>query len=168
MKKTSNISNILGLFKSYLINQNKLADNPIAKSSIRNYISDTKHFLYWALKQAIEHNSTTAQDSISIFKWLNKDLLESYKTDLFAKKVPVSTIDRRISSIRRFFQFCIFKNYINDKNIGQITNLSTDLQIKKQQLMFSRFLKEKHNLSEDTIRTILDDINEMLAVSTSN
>ena len=90
--------NLLSLFKDYLSSQNK----PSSKSTIKNYASDLKFFIKWA-----EQNYSFNFDP----KLINADIIENFKRSN-VDRISASSLDRHISSIRKFFLFLKEQNYI--------------------------------------------------------
>lgn len=168
MNKTSNVSNLLQIFKNFIIDKNNNSNNPIAKTTVRNYVSDTKHFLLWAFKTNPNSKHRNEKDVLMLIKGLDKDLINKYKQELYTKGTPISTIDRRLSSLRHFLYFCIENNWLKDNILDELTNIRTDLKKDEIKDRFIEFLKEKYNFPKNTIKTILNDIDKLLAVSNLN
>ena len=89
--------NLLSLFKDYLSSQNK----PSSKSTIKNYASDLRFFIKW-----IEKNYSFDFDP----KLVNADIIEHFKRSN-VDRISVSSLDRHMSSIRKFFLFLSIRAY---------------------------------------------------------
>jgi len=91
--------NLLNQFRDYLSSQNK----PSSKSTIKNYASDLRFFLGW-----IEKNYSFDFDP----KLVNADIIEHFKRSN-VDRISASSLDRHMSSIRKFFLFLKEQNHID-------------------------------------------------------
>lgn len=91
--------NLLGLFKNYLSSQSK----PSSKSTVKNYTSDLRFFIKWA-----EENYLFDFDP----KLINAGIIENFKRSN-AARISDSSLDRHISSIRKFFFFLKEQGHID-------------------------------------------------------
>jgi len=91
--------NLLSLFKDYLSSQNK----PSSKSTIKNYTSDLRFFMKWA-----EENYYFDFDP----KLINAGIIENFKRSNVGR-ISASSLDRHMSSIRKFFFFLKEQSHID-------------------------------------------------------
>lgn len=94
---------IINLFISFLENRN------LSERTLQEYSSDLKHFIGWHEYQCME-----SCDNVLIFSFeqINKQELESYIAAMnnIAELKP-STINRRISTLKLFFDWAYHNNY---------------------------------------------------------
>ncbi len=90
-----NASNIEASFRLYLSAENQ----HLSPVSIKNYISDTKHFVAWLMA------TPSGVDERDLIERIDNSLVAQYIKHLTELQLPSSTFNRRISSLRRFFSF---------------------------------------------------------------
>ena len=61
-------------------------------------------------------------NKISDFKKVNYQIARNYMVDLYSKKYNSRTICRHISSLRNFYKFLLFNNYVENNPFTLITN----------------------------------------------
>lgn len=106
MLKVYNLYILEASFRNYLLSGNI----QLQKTSIKNYTSDLRHFLGW-----VQTYRKFEVDSIENFhKRLTFDLIVSYKDYLTNKEIPIRTVRRRLSTIRKFFKYCIQEGFLPD------------------------------------------------------
>lgn len=105
-----NQSNFEALFKEFLLSGIK------EKNTVKNYLSDLRHFLGW-LNQRAKNDSL-----INLITVINLGL---YKNYLVQNKIPIATINRRLSTIRQFCYFCqVHLGLLKDNPAKNLTNVS--------------------------------------------
>lgn len=133
-----NLLEITHMFKLYLVAGKK------SPTSIKNYLSDLRHFLGWLqneiksdLKQAI---LDTDSARILVYK-------EYLKNNL----VPTKTINRRLSMLRNFFAFCISQQWIKSNPAKKVINM--DIKLTKSNSLLenaiSEYLLQKESSGEE-------------------
>lgn len=156
-----NLYKIEEKFRYYLLAEKAKKGKPIADSTLRNYLSDLRFFLKWGLaetKSRLEYNSILE----FITSCDNKTILK-YKEFLKHSALPSSTIKRRISSLRKFFGFCISQNWINQNPVRVKKSI-----LQRDPFLLSRFknfLRKEKKLPEKTIEKVLLDIKDLLSVN---
>jgi len=138
--------------------QTYLKDKKLSEISIKNYVSDLRHFLTWS-----------AKNNFNDFK---PSVFSTYKSYLTDSKTPSKTINRYLSSLRKFGQFLKEEKMlmINPaEDLENIKSIKTGLnQVKRPVLleedMLGRFgeMLKKERLSQATIKNYLSDINQFL------
>src|SRR5664280_1587837 len=82
---------LLSQFKDFLFSQKDLP----AKVTVKNYLSDINHFIRWYEKKSGKSFSP---------KLITHQIIEQYKTTN-SKVFSQSSMDRHLSSLRKFFYF---------------------------------------------------------------
>ena len=100
-----NASNIEASFRLYLSAENQ----NLSPISIKNYISDTKHFVAWLM------TTPCGVDDRDLIERIDNSLVTQYIRHLTELQLPSSTFNRRISSLRRFVSF------LKEKELTQAT-----------------------------------------------
>lgn len=152
------------LFKNYLL---------IQKSSYvtaKNYVADLNHFLNWlASKTGIKHQIVGR----GIFSLFTKETLEEYKADLLQDKTPLSTLNRRLSALRKFGQFGKSQNWITENPANKVANVhlggvpptgGPPSEVLSEVKVLTDFQKqlEKEKISPITIKNYLSDLRHFL------
>ncbi len=96
MVKAYNLDNIEASFHEYL----SAVNSNLSPTSIKNYLSDLKHFIGW-----LKTNSATTNASDPISTLINDESLRKYLQYLSSKDLPLNTLSRRLSTLRKFTQF---------------------------------------------------------------
>jgi len=146
----------------------------LTKISIKNYLSDLRHFfgwLYFSLKSNNLNISLTSKPE-EILRQINKGIINAYQSYLIANQIPIKTINRRLSTLRKFFTFCISQGWLKENPAKKIQNLKFTLE-KREQNDNSKFKinsiissfalsLEKENLNQNTIKSYLEVVQEFL------
>jgi site-specific recombinase XerD len=95
--------------------RNSLAEDQASKLTIKNYINDVKQFIEW-LQKVTEINNQPQNSSL--LDMIDKKNLEEYKGRLLheAKLSPVS-INRKLSSIRRYIHWLEASNIVSQQSV---------------------------------------------------
>jgi len=146
------------LFKLYLQVQKS---SPI---TVKNYVVDVNHFLEWlAQKTGIKYQIVGK----AIFGLFTEETLNEYKADQLTQKTPLSTLNRRLSALRKFGQFGLQEGWLTENPANKIANADSDsLSENKDQnvkvlLEFQKQL-EKEKVSPITIKNYLSDLRHFL------
>lgn len=105
-----NLYNLEAPFKLFLLAGNT---KPV---SIKNYLSDFRHFAGWLTSRKAESNSSNFDIQIAD--------IEGYKAYLVDSSVPLKTINRRLSTIRKFCTFCISQGWLKENVAKKVTNIT--------------------------------------------
>ena len=144
--------NLPELFKNYLKTQK------ISSVTIKNYVADINNFFNWLERKTQIKYQVAGTAVLGLF---TKETIEEYKKDQIA---PLSTINRRLSALRKFGSFIQSQGWINNNPASQITN--SERKIKKEASKdilndFKQDLKEE-NISTVTIKNYMSDLRHFL------
>lgn len=145
------------LFKIYLKTQG------VSPVTVKNYLADVNHFFNWLTqKTGIRHQVA----GNSIFGLFTRETLNEYKTDLRLSETPSSTINRRLSALRKLGQFAKSNGLLPENPAKEVVN--TPRQDSSQNLIegilgnFRKYL-EKKQASQITIKNYLSDLRDFLS-----
>ncbi|HUV42423.1 MAG TPA: site-specific integrase [Patescibacteria group bacterium] len=143
------------LFRSYLESQK------VSSVTIKNYVADINNFLNWLTKKTGIKYQVAGK---GIFNLFNQQTIEEYKTDLIAKNTPLSTINRRLSALRKFGYLGLSQGWLNKNELSQVKNLrfSTKHPYQGVLIKFKRHL-ERQEASQITINNYLSDLRHFLS-----
>jgi len=147
--------------------QCKLRQKRLTKTSVKNYLSDLRHFLGWLIIKLKVKNPSLNIDDLTADKFVSQitlDLIEDYKGYLLENNIPIKTVNRRLSTLRKFFSFCISQGWLKENLAKKISNVKKDLLEKTDILLQFKKDLEKEGLDKKTIKSYLEDIQEFLSV----
>jgi hypothetical protein len=107
MEKGYNLYNLEPQFREFLIAEN------ISPISLKNYLSDLRYFFGWMSSKSLNVEA------------IDKELVEDYRKYLLDNNLPHKTVNRRLSTLRKFCSFCISQGWMDEnpaKKIANITN----------------------------------------------
>jgi len=160
MDQRYNLDNLEALFKQYLLAGNN------STLTIKNYLSDLRHFIGWAIlkfkvqSSKFKVNQLVPEEFVTL---IETPLIEEYKQYLISNNIPQKTINRRLSTLRKFFTFCIHQGWRQDNPAKKINNLVVS-SAPKLLSEFKKYLGEKKGLSNYEIEKISQDIDEFLKI----
>lgn len=115
-----NSYNLEASFKQFLLTvnpSNKSYSTNLQRNSVRYYLSDLRHFIGWAGSIQITEASIPN---------LSGEKLELYKEYLIDSQLPTATINRRLSTIRKFYSFCLSQGWTDHNPTKNLSNLIID------------------------------------------
>ena len=143
-------------FGSYLIKQG------LSEKTQKNYRMDVRNFFEWLHLQPQTHAIPDVPTQKDVLRLITAETLESYKHTLIDQQIPFATINRRLSSLRLFFQFTAISGWGTENPIETIRNVSFE---KKKSLSlldaFKNFL-EKDSTSPKTTQIYGTDVDAFL------
>lgn len=110
-----NLSNLEPKFKNFLLAEN------ISSVTLRNYLSDFRHFVGWFISNDKYNDEIGLDGNIAT---LTSELIESYRNGHVKSNLPIKTINRRLSTLRKFFLFCQKEFLILDNPAKKVSNIS--------------------------------------------
>lgn len=117
-----NLDNFEAMFREFLILDG------VSPLTLKNYQSDLRHFLGWFhlfLKSSRQDNpGNTALTESGFAAQIDYGAVSSYKTYLESNGLPVKTINRRLSTLRKFCSLCIKQGWIKENPAKKIGNIS--------------------------------------------
>jgi len=157
MDKWYNFYNFEASFKKFLLAEN------VSPVTLKNYLSDLRHFLGWTILKLKAKNKKNFENlsPLEFLNQINESLVEEYKNYLVVNAIPAKTINRRLSTLRKFFSFCISQGWFKENPAKKIQNLK--LKIDSIISYFALSL-EKENLDQKTIKSYLEVVREFLSL----
>ena len=144
------------IFKNYLIIKK---NSPV---TAKNYLADINHFLNWLAKKTGVKYQIVGK---AIFGLFTEETLDEYKTDLLKNKTPLSTLNRRLSALRKFGQFGKEQGWLTEipkiKNIISIPKEDKYPPSEKVLESFQQYLL-KEKISHLTVKNYLSDLRHFL------
>jgi len=157
MDKWYNFYNFEASFKKFLLAEN------VSPITLKNYLSDLRHFLGWTILKLKAQNKKNFENlsPLEFLNQINESLVEEYKNYLVVNAIPAKTINRRLSTLRKFFSFCISQGWLKENPAKKIQNL----KLKIDSIISSFALSlEKENLDQKTIKSYLEVVQEFLSL----
>lgn len=159
-----NFYNLQASFRKYVFSGNK----KLTSLTIRNYQSDLRHFLGWYLfflKASPKYTDSlkeATEDYYPLFSILNKEIIEAYKDYLRQNKIPLKTINRRLSTLRKFCSFCMAQRWLSENPAKSIANLGTAKEFNSFLSEFKGALEQEETMPLE-VRETTNDIEEFLS-----
>jgi len=154
MDKTYNLYNLEASFKKYL-----LAGN-VNQITIRNYLSDYRYFCGWFEGRfgALEGQNVTLN-----FELLTVTAVSEYKNFLKSSAFPIASINRKLSTLRKFCSFCISQGWLKENPAKKVTNALVE-QPNAQPTLLENFMNDI-SLEGDLERSnkIKSDVSDFLS-----
>jgi len=139
-------------FRQYLIAVKKSAN------TIRNYLSDLRYFFGWL----------NVNFGALALNQIKNETIRAYRGALIEDGIPTKTINRRLSTLRLFFKFCVGQDWIKENPVKKIANFSG----KKNSLaeLSSQFFLslKKKGVDEKKISVYQQDIQEFSKIISSH
>jgi site-specific recombinase XerD len=117
--KRYNLYNFEHEFKNYLLAGNA---NPI---TLKNYLSDFRHFWGWLSIQSFVQDIEFEDDKSYTLSLLTSQIVSVYKNYLINNALPYKTVNRRLSTLRRFCTFCVSQGWLKVNPAKEISNTHT-------------------------------------------
>ena len=93
----------------------------LSQKTITNYVMDTRHFLSWRTEMRSHDGKKSPNESP--FEGISRLTLEHYKETQLGDRVPVATINRRLSALRLFFQYAYEEKLLDTNPAVSLQNL---------------------------------------------
>lgn len=138
-------------FKKYLHAGNAGA------ATIKSYLSDLHFFFTW-MQNEKEISELDLSDAPNIFTHL---LVHEYHSFLLASKTPSSTYDRRLSSLRQFFAFCVAQAWLKSNPAHEFDRYTKTDQLNDIITRFKDHLKTK-KVSDDVLARHINTIRNLI------
>ena len=149
------------IFKNYLI---------IRKTSpvtAKNYLGDVNHFLNWLAKETGVKYQIVGK---AIFGLFTEETLNQYKNNLLICKTPLSTLNRRLSALRKFGDFGKEQEWLKENPAEKIANaiksdfVFTSVNKQPNEAILEKFSLhlEKEKVSPITLKNYLSDLKHFL------
>jgi len=155
-----NLSNLEADFLLFLKSAN------IAEITLKNYLSDINHFFGWLEFYLKSKNlQFTIYNSQFVTKWFTQEIIREYKNFLAANNIPRKTVNRRLSTLRKFGSFCVSQQWLKENPAKQIANVTehgtANMEHEGVLREFETSLKNEGQ-TPVTIKNYLSDIRQFL------
>jgi len=142
---------LLSEFKSHLKASSKTL------ITIKNYLSDIRHFLGWV----ISNEAQTDEQEPNLINHFTPTTPSEYKNYLIANETPVSTINRRFTTVRLFLYWMYKQNLINQDLSVDLSNIYPDRPVKKastKEIIASLMSEYEETIDENLKQTTATDL----------
>ena len=144
---------------------NDLKLSGLSPNSIRFYKSDLSAFASW-FSHEVRKTGILANDFKDLLPFLKPSAAESYKKDLIKDSAPTITINRKLSTLRRFSSFLYSHELLSFDFAGSLQNIPAAVSKKTAsfQIIVEDFKKhlEKNKAAKNTVKNYLADIRHFL------
>ncbi len=153
------LDNFLKSFKNFLITEK------VASITQRSYVSDARFFLNWYLSFLQNNlNLSSKSDFSQVFKTINAKVLSAYNFFLLENKIPLKSINRKFSALRKLGSFCLTQNLFSENVFENLKNLSDRPLFPEHKCHLGQFKDDllKRNLTKITTKNYLTDVKQFL------
>lgn len=113
-----------------------------SKITVKNYLADLRNFLSWLFATLAESSVTRdITGPQSLLRTVTPEVVDSYKRSAILAKTPVATINRRLTTLRTFFQCAVIEGWVTDNPTIGLQNIPNSVK----------------SLSDASINTLLAD-----------
>lgn len=136
--------------------------------TVRNYLSDLNHFLAWLELFLRGHNLPVSDDESELARrYFKEEFVLSYKNFLTSNSLPLSVVNRRLSTLRTFGKFCLSQAWISENPAKKVANIpltsEESLRLRSEppsEVLLEEFRRhlEEEKTSTNTIKSYLSDI----------
>ena len=146
-----------------------LSQDGVSEATLKFYASDLNHFERWLLTKLADLGSV-ASNLTEAFPYLSPSTAQEYKNSLNSASNPIATINRRLSTLRRFSVFLSESGYLTYDFAQNLTNISasklkhintTSASARHAVAEFERHLLAKKK-SANTVRNYIADVKQFL------
>lgn len=116
-----NLYNFEPKFSKYLHSQ------AYSDVTIRNYLSDLRHFFGWLtikINAGTINNKAPTDEFGALQSSFDSICVQEYRSHLFKNEVPEKTINRRLSTLRSFSEFCVQQGWLKENPTKHLLNIS--------------------------------------------
>lgn len=156
---------------SIKINFVKYLDNlGLSPKSHKNYRSDLNHFTGWLILRVRAFGSFIESLEGGV-PFLNKNLSKEYRSYLSENKIPVKTINRRLSTLRHLSKFMVLSNLCDSDFMDGIKNMSeakTGKAVPNSVLQGFQTYLEAEKVSKNTVKNYVSDVRHFINWLESN
>lgn len=164
-KFSSILNSSIRCFRLFLDSEN------ISKGSIRSYVSDVRFFLNWFTSFLVTNRIFSFDQNIdeisTVLKRVNQMTLDAFKNYQVDKNVPLKTINRRFSSLRRFGLFSQAQNWSSENPFDTLKNISISKPFPEDKHHFTEFEVDlwKNGATKLTIKNYMSDVRQFVSWS---
>lgn len=117
MQNRYNLDNLVAEFRHSLELEN------FSSVTVKNYSSDLRHFIGWALFASESQGQRIEGESFQGFiQFITPSLIADYKSYLLNNQTPQKTVSRRLSTMRKFCAFCISQGWLKENPTKHLAN----------------------------------------------
>lgn len=159
----SNLASYQAIFENALIDF--LKQEGTSEKTLKNYRSDLRHFLSWSVLTIQSNTGHLPQSHLEFTTLITPHLLESYKHFLAENKIPIATINRRLSTMRIFCRACIARGWLSYNPATKLQNLTPVKPPKNEIEEVLRIFRndlERDGASKVTIKNYASDVKQFL------
>jgi site-specific recombinase XerD len=142
---------IVRLFSLYLKSET------VSPNTLRNYLADSRHFFNWLIKN---YPNLASSNPNIIAQNISPDIFKKYKEFLQENQISSSTINRRLSSLRKLSAFFISQGWKENNPGKKVANINSKTAPDNSWQIVDSFAKSlvSEGKSQSTIRNYVSDI----------
>lgn len=119
----------LEVFRSYLISQSA------TESTIKNYLGDLKYFLSFLRGTLIKNGIALDENIYELLHLLTAAELDNYVNFLKTQGLSVPTVNRKISSLKSYFQLAYHQGWIDINFTKHLSFIKNEVRLSLKSLL---------------------------------
>ena len=160
----SNVAQYQALFEQVFF-EFLVRKNVAVKTQI-NYRTDLRHFMIWLWSFLDNEIDTTITSYKALLATITPWTIHQYKTWMVTQETPATSINRRLSALRTFFQCCQDKSWLHINPASSVPNIKTH-HIPSQQKEINLLEQFRQSLqssgaAKGTVKNYLADVSDFL------
>jgi len=159
VEANEHLENFLKSFRNFLVAEKT------ASITQRGYVSDVKFFLNWLIPHLQKNSDLYSNFDISvILKKINPKILSNYNFFLIESKIPLKSINRKYSALRKLGSFCLSQNLIAENIFDNLKTLSDRPLFPEHKCHLGQFKEDllRKGLTKITVKNYLVDTKQFL------
>jgi len=100
-----------------------LTDRNMSASTKKNYLADLRSFFRWLSDSGVSTQAAQVDTVQDFLRPITHDVLENYRRSLVIARIPSTTLNRRLTTMRTFFLFASITGYVKDNPTAGLMNI---------------------------------------------
>ena len=157
------LETLLPAFRKFLIAEKA------AGGTVRSYVSDVRSFFDWLIAfltnaHVFEADSPISANTSYLFSFINKSVLASYSEYLRNNNVPLKTINRRYSALRKLGSFSVSLALLAENIFESLKTISDTHDFSESEYHLEEFKTHlwQTGAAKSTIKNYLGDVRQYL------
>lgn len=151
---------IIGIFEKFLVSKK------ISANTRKNYRSDIRNFITWIVetRKILFSPDNFNTQTRGFCQMIDLQTVENFKQTELEKRIPPSTINRRLSSLRIFLDCAQNNNWVNSNINASIKNITLVKNEISPEVIIQEFVTHLQNegASKGTIKNYTTDVHDFL------
>jgi site-specific recombinase XerD len=143
---------------------NYLKSLDLSQKTFKNYLSDINHFSVW-IADKLKTHGTYIEGLTDAIPFLNRELAEEYKSQMHLNGVPVKSINRRLSTLRKLAEYLLMDAELPVNFMDKVGNFALSTAKRDYDAVIKDFLSflSSNKATPNTLKNYLSDIRHFIS-----